>query len=66
MNKKPYWIRRTHLFKADEYVCSVCGAVCVKPYKACPSCGTPMHKTKVDPSWVDEAEMMSVLMDEDW
>ncbi|MBR0112997.1 MAG: hypothetical protein IJM02_04550 [Clostridia bacterium] len=26
-NKKnnPYWIQKTHLLKADEFICSVCG-----------------------------------------
>lgn len=66
MKRTPYWIRKTHLFRSDEYICSACGAVCPKPYAACPSCGAKMGKTKYDPSWVDEAEMMSAIIDDDW
>ena len=67
MSKKtPHWIRKTHLFRADEFVCSVCGAVCPKPYKICPSCGVNPGKTVYSPDWVDEAEMISAIMDDDW
>ena len=61
-----YWIGRTHLFEADEYVCSSCGYLSDTPYRTCPNCSRPMKKVKYDASWVDEAEGMSVLMDEDW
>ena len=61
-----HWIRRTHLFRADEYVCSACGAVCRRLFGDCPSCGASMTKTKYDPSWVDEAEEMSAFLDDDW
>ena len=27
---------------------------------------SPMKKTKYDPSWVDEAEALSALLDDDW
>ncbi|MBQ6371580.1 MAG: hypothetical protein IJJ22_00470 [Oscillospiraceae bacterium] len=64
--RRPHWIRRPHLFKADEYVCSVCGKISPRPYKACPACKTILGKIKYDPSWVDEAEMMSAVTDEDW
>ena len=64
--KTAVWIRRTHLFRADELVCSACGAVSAKPYRVCPACGAAMKKTKADPSWVDEAEAMSALLDDDW
>ncbi len=64
---KARWIRRTHLFRPDEYICSVCMASCDKPFRICPSCGTPMkRKAKYDPSWVDEAEELSALTDDDW
>ncbi len=65
MKKIPHWIRRTHLFRRDEYICSVCGAAFVRPYQACPACGVPMKMSKYDPSWVDEAELISVLMDDE-
>lgn len=61
--KSAHWTQRTHLFRADEYICSGCKAVCNKP---CPSCGTSMKKAKYDPSWVDEAEGLSALLDDDW
>ena len=41
--KKASWTQKTHLFKADEYICSACGV-----------------------SWVDEAEALSAILDDDW
>lgn len=64
--KTAHWTRRTHLFRADEYICSACGASAAKPCRTCPSCGASMQKAKYDPSWVDEAEGLSALADEDW
>ncbi len=64
--KSVHWIRKTHLFKADEYICSRCGASYDKPYRVCPNCRSVMGKIKYDPSWVDEAEGMSALLDDDW
>lgn len=60
------WIQKTHLFRADEFVCSKCTASFPKPYAVCPSCGVEMKKTKYDPSWVDEAEGLSAILDDDW
>ena len=60
------WIRKTHLFRADEYICSACGAGSEEPWPVCPFCGVPMKKTKYEASWVDEAEGLSALMDDDW
>ncbi len=64
--KQAHWTRRTHLFREDEYVCSACGASCRKPGPSCPACGATMKKTKYDPSWVDEAEGLSAMLDQDW
>ena len=64
--KRVHWIQKTHLFRGDEYICSKCGAVYGKPYNACPNCFAVMGKTKYDPSWVDEAEGLSALLDDDW
>ncbi len=64
--KRVHWIQKTHLFKADEYVCSRCGASFGKPGKVCPNCRSVMEKTRYDPSWVDEAEGLSALLDDDW
>ena len=64
--KAAYWIQKTHLFRADEFICSACGRVSGKPYKVCPNCQSVMGKSKYDPSWVDEAEGLSALLDDDW
>ena len=64
--KSAHWTRRTHLFRADEYICSSCKASYKKPYRECPSCGAAMKKAKYDPSWVDEAEGLSALLDDIW
>lgn len=64
--KFAHWIQKSHLFRADESVCSNCGSSCNKPYSECPTCGKPMKKTKYDPSWVDEAEGLSAILDDDW
>ncbi len=66
MKRTPYWIRRIHLMRADEYICSECGAVSEKLQSACPRCGAILEKVRYSPSWVDEAEMMSAIMDDDW
>ena len=64
--KRPRWIWKTHLFRADEYICPRCGASCGKPYKICPKCQYEMGKAKYDPSWVDEAEGLSAILEDDW
>ena len=51
---KPYWTRRTHVFKRDEFICSKCKFVTNKPYKQCPRCGEAINKVKSDTNWVDE------------
>ena len=61
-----HWVQKTHLFRADEYICSHCGITYNKPYKVCPNCQSVMGKSKYDPSWVDEAEELSVILDDDW
>ncbi len=64
--KTAQWTQKTHLFRTDEYICSGCHAVCSKPFKKCPECGAKMKKGKNEPSWVDEAEGLSALLDDDW
>ena len=54
------WIRRTHLLRADEYECSVCGSRYKRPSVKCPNCGRIMRGSKHDPSWVDEAEILDI------
>ncbi|MBQ6535945.1 MAG: hypothetical protein IJI40_04120 [Firmicutes bacterium] len=57
------WIRRAHLFKKDEYICSSCKARFRRAGKTCPCCGAAMKKTKYDPRWVDEIEDVDALLD---
>ncbi len=64
--KTAVWTQRTHLFRADEYICSACRSVSEKPYRVCPACGASMKKAKHDASWVDEAEGLSAFLDDDW
>ena len=61
-----HWIRKTHLFRADEFICSRCGVSYGKPHERCPSCRSVMGGVNYDPSWVDEAEGLSALLDDDW
>ncbi len=62
--KRAYWTRKTHLFRRDEYICSVCGCRSDKPYAECPSCGSPMKGSKYDASWVDEMEEIDAILDD--
>ena len=64
--RRVHWIRKTHLFRADEYICSRCSAVCDRPNRICPNCQSVMGESRYDPSWVDEAEGLSALLDDDW
>lgn len=64
--KKASWTQKTHLFKADEYICSECGASCGKPTKICSRCGAKMKNGRYEASWVDEAEALSAILDDDW
>ena len=63
---KARWTQKTHLFRADEFICSRCGASFPKSYSICPSCGSEMKNAKYDPSWVDEMEGLSAILDDDW
>lgn len=63
--KTGHWTRQTHLFAADAYICSQCGKSVQRPFKVCPYCKARMSSTSYDPSWVDEAETLSALLDDD-
>ena len=52
--RNTHWIRKTHLFRADEYICSVCGATAARPEQTCPACRAAMGRTRYDPTWVDD------------
>ncbi len=60
--KVSFWVRKTHLLRSDEYICDACGYVADRPLKVCPGCGSKMKKSKYDPSWVDEAEMLDMFL----
>lgn len=61
--KKAYWIQKTHVFGADEYICSNCGNSEKTMKKTCPKCNARMTKSKYDPSWVDEMEWLDIFDD---
>ena len=61
----PHWIMHSHLFDPDEYECSRCGAVFNKKYPACPNCGISLGLEKEEQDWVDEAEELSWILDDD-
>ncbi len=61
----PHWIKHSHLFDPDDYECSRCGAVFKKKYPACPNCGTTLESEKEEQDWVDEAEGLSWILDDD-
>ena len=60
-----HWIKHTHLFDPDEYECSRCGAVFQKRYTVCPNCGAAPGAQKEEQDWVDEAEELSWILDDD-
>ena len=53
--KKGYWMRRTHLFRDDEYECSNCKRHFKKAYSVCPHCNAKMTGKKTNYNWIDEA-----------
>ena len=59
---RAHWIQRDHLFAGVDFVCSACGAVFDEPWEACPECGARMKKIKYDPVFVEEAEMLDILL----
>ncbi len=62
-----HWTRRTHLLRADEYICSRCRRSFAQPTAFCPACGAQMGKTKSDAHWLLEAEVLNMIMDdEEW
>ena len=60
--RKQHWIERFHLFEGFEYICSCCGGKSDEAWEECPSCGVKMKKIKYDPVYVDEAEMLDILL----
>lgn len=59
--RKAQWIRKTHIFRKDEYICSVCSFIAQSSLPVCPKCGSTMKNCKYDPTWVDEIEMLDII-----
>lgn len=62
--RSAYWIHRDHLFRKDEYLCSACKYRAEKALGTCPGCGARMKRSKYDPVWVDELEMLDAIFDD--
>ena len=63
--REPHWIKHSHLFDSDEYECSRCGALFRKKPAVCPNCGIHPSLEKEEQDWVDEAEEISWILDDD-
>lgn len=63
--KEPYWIKHSHFFDPDEYECSRCGTRARRKTLNCPNCGVALRREKDDQGWVDEAEFISCILDDD-
>ena len=61
----PHWIVHSHLFEADEYECSECGCTVRKVGRVCPKCGAVIRQQKDDQEWVDEAEFIEWMVEEE-
>ena len=59
----PHWIKHSHLFGADEYECSQCGAVFKRESSVCPNCGMALRLILDNQEWIDEAEEMHMMLD---
>lgn len=59
--KTAHVTQQTHILKQDEYICSNCGYKSLSPFTKCPSCKAQIIKSKYDPTWVDEIEMMDIF-----
>ena len=63
--REAHWIKRTHVFDPDEYECSACGRRFRQPASSCPACGTRMRGTKDPQDWVEEMEMLDIMLGDD-
>ena len=62
---EPHWILHSHFMDPDEYQCSRCGAKSKRKTSTCPGCGITLRLVQDDQGWVDEAEEISWLLDDD-
>jgi rRNA maturation endonuclease Nob1 len=53
------------MFDPDEYECSACGRRFRQPASSCPVCGTTMKGTKDPQDWVEEMEMLDIMLGDD-
>ena len=60
-----HWTRREHLIDPEEFVCSVCGGSSDQPYGNCPNCGAALRRVEYDPCYIDEAEWLDEVLEED-
>ena len=61
----PHWIKHSHLFDPDEYECSNCHGTYQKKYPSCPSCGTNLTAEREEEDWIDEAEELDWILDDE-
>ena len=64
-SQEPYWIVHSHLFDPDEYECSECGCTVRKAGRTCPNYGALIRHQKDEQEWVEEAEFMDWMMEEE-
>ena len=62
---EPHWIRHSHLFDPDEYECSHCHAVFTEKYPSCPNCDSSLNTEREEQDWVDEAEELDWILEDD-
>lgn len=62
MKDTGYWIKHSHLFQSDEYVCSECGGKSTYPASICPNCKAVMKGSNDDANWVDEANIIDIII----
>lgn len=59
--EQPVWKKRTRFLRADEFVCSACGAASKKARKVCPNCGAKLAGVFNENAWIEEEEEMMWL-----
>ena len=60
-----HWIKRTHVFDADEVECSVCGQRFSVAAASCPVCGALMLGMEDPQDWVDEMMELDIILSDD-